>query len=478
MNGPIRRLFYATIALFAALMGMLAYQQVVNAGPLADNPYNTRKVYAQMSIDRGLMLASDRTELARNREEDGLFYRVYPQGDIASQLLGYNDVKYGQSGLEHSLNDYLTGTADEVELANFFDTLSGKQQRGANVKLTLDPKVQRTALSDLEKLGKRGAVVALDARTGAVLAMASTPTYDLNNLEADWNQLNRDQNGPLLNRVTQGLYTPGSSFKLVTTAAALESGAFNPDSKFNDEKGTINIGGNVIHNWRDQPFGEHTFAEAFAQSINTTFAQVGEKVGQDRLVEYQQKFGLYERPPLELPPDEVAVSGRYVNGSLASPGDSLDPVQVAWMAIGQEKVQVTPLQMAMIAQAIGNGGVMMKPYVVDSILDRDSTVIKKTAPGEWKRPIRDDTARTMTDMMIKVVNEGTGQGARSGKVQIAGKTGTAEVGGGKGPNAWFVGFAPAGNPQVAVAVVVEDADERGHDSSPIAHDVLLSALGM
>ncbi len=477
MNGPIRRLFYATAALFAALLGMLAYQQVVNAGSLADNPYNTRKVYAQMTIDRGLILASDRTELAKNREENGLYYRVYPQGDIASQLLGYNDVKYGQTGLEHSQNDYLTGTADEVELASLFDTLSGKQQRGANVKLTLDPKVQRTALGDLENLGKRGAVVALDVHTGAVLAMASTPTYDLNNLEADWNQLNKDPNGPLVNRATQGLYTPGSSFKLVTTAAALESGAFTPDSKFNDEKGTLDVNGNVIHNWRDQPFGEHTFSEAFAQSINTTFAQVGLKLGQDKLVEYQQKFGLYDKPPLELPPDEIAVSGRYENGSLASPGASLDPVQVAWMAVGQENLQVTPLQMAMIAQAIGNGGVMMKPYVVDSIIDRDSNVIKQAAPGEWKRPIRPDTAQTMTDMMVKVVNEGTGFGARSNKVQIAGKTGTAEVGG-HGPNAWFVGFAPAGDPKVAVAVVVEDADESGHDSSPIARDVLLAALGM
>ncbi len=477
MNGPIRRLFYATVALFAALLGMLAYQQVVNASSLANNPYNTRKVYAQMSIDRGLILASDGTELAKNREENGLYYRVYPQGDLASPLLGYNDVKYGQTGLEHSENDYLTGTADEVELTNFFDMLSGKQQIGANIKLTLDPKVQRTALSDLQNLGKRGSVVALDVRTGAVLAMASTPTYDLNNLDADWNQLNQDPNGPLLNRATEGLYTPGSAFKLVTTAAALESGDFNPDSKFNDEKGTLNVNGNIIHNWRDQPFGEHTFAEAFAQSINTTFAQVGEKLGQDKLVEYQQKFGLYEKPPLELPPDEIAISGRYENGSLASPGAGLDPVQVAWMAIGQENLQVTPLQMAMIAQAIGNGGVMMKPYVVDSIMDRDSTVIKQTSPSGWKQPIRPDTAKTMTDLMVKVVNDGTGFGARSDKVQIAGKTGTAEVSG-RGPNAWFVGFAPAQDPKVAVAVVVENADESGHDSSPIARDVLLAALGM
>ena len=478
MNSSIRKLFYVTVALFAGLMGMLVYLQMVNAKSLADNPHNTRKVYEQMRIQRGLILASDKTVLAQNQKQDNLYYRTYPQGDFAAQLIGYSDPTYGQTGLEHSMNDYLTGTADEVELTNFVDTLLGREQRGADVKLTIDPKVQSTAAAELDKLGKRGSVVVLDVHTGAVLAMVSSPTFDLNNFQANWQQLNSDPDAPLLNRATQGLYTPGSSFKLITTAAALESGQFTPDSKFRDDKGSIEINGNVIHNWTDVPFGEHNFAEAFSESINTTFAQVGEQLGQSKLEEYQQKFGLYQKPPLELPPDEIAASGRYVNGQLASPGDSMDPVQVAWMAIGQENVQVTPLQMAMIAQAIGNGGKEMKPYAVDSVMDYNGTVIKQASPEMWKQPIRADTAATMTQMMIKVVNEGTGLGAKTAKVQIAGKTGTAEVGGNKGPNAWFVGFAPANNPQVAIAVVVEDADERGHDSSPIARDTLLAALGL
>ncbi len=477
MNRSIRRLFLVTTALFAALLAMLAYQQMINAGALAENPHNTRKVYEQMHIDRGLILASDNSELAKNREAGGFYYRTYPQGDLAPQVIGYNDINYGQTGLEHSENDYLTGTADEVELTNFFDNLLGRPQTGANIKTTINPKVQRTALSDLQKIGKHGAVVALDVHTGAVLAMVSNPTYDLNDLDADWAQLNKAQSAPLLNRATEGLYTPGSSFKLITTAAALETGGFTPDEKISNGNGTLNVNGNVIHNWKDFP-GDYSFSEAFSESINTIFAQIGLKLGQQKLEEYQQKFGLYQKPPIDLPPGEVDTSGRYVNGAIAAPGSDMNQVQVAWMAIGQEDLQVTPLQMALVAQAIGNGGVMMKPYLVNQVLDLNSTVIKQTQPSEWMQSIRPDTARTMTGMMVDVVNNGTGFGARDSRVQIAGKTGTAEVGGGKGPTAWFVGFAPADNPQVAVAVVVSNADESGHDSSPIAHDVLLSALGM
>ena len=483
MNSSIRKLFYASVVLFAALLGMLAYQQVINARSLADNPHNTRKVFEQMRINRGVILASDNTELAKNRLQGGLYYRQYPLGDLFSQVVGYNDMVYGQTGLEHSQNDYLTGTADEVEVTNFINQLTGKQRAGANIKLTVDPKVQKTAMTDLQNNGKPGAVVVLDVHTGAVLAMASNPSYDPNQLEADWAQLNQDPSGPLLNRATQSLYTPGSSFKLITMAAALETGAFTPGSQFNDEKGYIDIDGNRINNYRatataaPEIFGQHTLSDAFAHSINTTFAQVGDKVGQAKLVEYQQKFGLYQAPPIDLPGDEVAVSGRYVNGHLASPNDSLDQVHVAWMAIGQENVQVTPLQMAMVAQAIGNGGSEMKPYLVDSVIDSNSTVIRKTQPEQWRQAIQPQTASTITAMMVRVVNEGTGFGARSDKVQIAGKTGTAEVGGGK-INAWFVGFAPADNPKVAIAVVVENAASTGHDSSPIARDVVLSALGM
>ena len=477
MNASIRRLFFVAVVLFASLFAMLAYRQVIQAQELADNPQNTRKVFAQMRIDRGLILASDKSVLAQNRKNEDLYYRTYPSGDLAPQLVGYSDPTYGQVGLEHSQNSYLTGTADEVELVNLFDTLSGKQKSGADVRLTIDPKVQRTALDQLQNIGKRGAVVVLDAKTGAVIAMASNPTYDPNELAANWQQLNADPASPLFNRATQGLYTPGSSFKIITASAALESGKFTPGSNFIDATGTVDIGGFTVHNYTSAPFGPHTLAEAFSESINTTFAQVGDQLGHDKLIEYMQKYGFYEKPPFDLPSDEVSASGRYDGGELLAPGAPMDRAQVASMAFGQEQLQVTPLQMAMVAQSIANGGKMMRPYVVDSVADKHGTVVKQASPDVWKTPVQPGTAGELKDMMVKVVNEGTGSKAKTSKVQIAAKTGTAEVTG-RGPNAWFVGFAPADNPRYAIAVVIEDSDAGGGIAGPVMKETLLSALGL
>jgi peptidoglycan glycosyltransferase len=477
MNAPIRRLFLVTVILFSALIAMLGYHQVVQADRLAENPNNTRKVFAQMRIERGLILDSDKSELSANRLEDDLYYRIYPGGDLAPHVTGYSNITYGRTGLERSQNDYLTGTADEVELFTLLDTIMGKEKRGADLKLTIDPKVQREAISQLQALGKSGAVVVLDIKTGAVVAMVSSPTYDPNLLEENWATLSTDPSAPLFNRATQGATTPGSSFKLITTSAALESGKFKPDSEFEDEKGSIDIYGNTINNYRTLPFGEHDLSEAFAQSINTTYAQIGDELGQDIMVDYMKRFGLYERPPFQLPEDEITISGRYEDGELADPDKSLDPVQVAWMAIGQENMQVTPLQMAMIAQAIGNGGEMMEPYVVDTVSDYNGTIIKQADPKVWKTPIDSETADELTEMMILTVEEGTGSQARTDAVEIAAKTGTAEVDG-RGPNAWFVGFAPANNPEYAIAVLIEDSDAGGGISGPVARDVLLTALGL
>jgi peptidoglycan glycosyltransferase len=467
MNQPVQRLFIITALLFAGLLLMLGYRQVVEADQLAENPYNTRKVFAQMRIERGLILAGDKSELSGNSLEDDLYYRVYPGGGLAAHVTGYSNVTYGRTGLERSQNDYLTGTADEVELLTLFDTIMGREKRGADLKLTIDPEVQQVAIQELQALG----------RTGAVVAMVSSPTYDPNLLEGNWEQLSSDPSAPLFNRATQGATTPGSSFKLITTAAALETGAYNPTSEFKDDKGSIDIHGNTINNYRTLPFGKHDLTEAFAQSINTTYAQVGDKLGQDTITEFMERFGFYERAPLELPEDELAISGRYEDGELTDPGTALDPVQVAWLGIGQENLQVTPLQMAMVAQAIANDGEMMKPYLVDTISDYNGTIIKQADPDVWKTPISSETADELKDMMIEVVEEGTGTQAKSNKVEIAAKTGTAEVEG-RGPNAWFVGFAPAENPRYAIAVLVEDSDAGGGISGPVAKRVLHKALGL
>lgn len=478
MNASIRKLFFVTVALFVALLATLAWWQVVQARNLADMPGNSRQVYAQLEIERGLILASDKSELAGNRQEGDFFYRVYPAGDLAASVVGYNDDRYGRTGIERSLNSYLTGTADEVELVNFFDTLLGRAKKGADVRLTINAGVQRTALDELREAGGTGAIVVMDVQTGAVTAMASNPSYDPSQLQANWAAWQTDPAAPLLNRATMGQYTPGSTLKLITTAAALESGSFTPASQFKDDSGSIEIGGNTIRNWRATPFGAHDFTEAFAQSINTTYAQVGDQLGAERLFEYQKKFGFYEKPPIELPADEVLASGRYVNGELSDSSQGMDRVAVAWMAVGQENMLVTPLQMAMVAQAIGNDGKMMKPYLVDSISDYNGTILKQTRPEEWKQPISQATAAALTGMMIETVNDGTGSQARTSKVQIAAKTGTAEVVTDELYNAWFVGFAPADNPRYAIAVVIAGADKSGAIASRVARDTLLSALGL
>ncbi|MDO8736687.1 MAG: penicillin-binding protein 2 [Thermoleophilia bacterium] len=477
MNPPIRKLFYVTVLLFASLIAMLGYRQIIQAQDLAENPQNTRKVYAQMRIERGLILANDRIELARNHKENDLYYRLYPTGDMMPHLVGYSNPTYGQVGLEHSQNSWLTGTADEVELVNLVDTLTGKQKRGADLKLTIDPGVQRIALGELQKIGKRGAVVVIEVKTGAVVAMASNPTYDPNELDSNWLALNADPNAPLFNRATQGLYTPGSTFKILTTAAALESGTFTPQSRFRDDRGTVDIYGFTVHNYRTEPFGEHNLSEAFSESINTTFAQVGDQLGQNRMTDTMEDFGFYEKPPFDLPADEVAASGRYENGELLKPDDPMDRTQVASMAFGQEQLLVTPLQMALVAESIANGGKMMKPYSVDSVSDYNGTIVHQASPEVWKTPLQPDTASDIKDMMIKVVNEGTGSKTKTGKVQIAAKTGTAEVTG-SGPNAWFMGFAPAENPRYAIAVVVEDSDAGGGIAGPVMRETLLAALGL
>jgi len=477
MNPAIRKLFFVTVALFACLIAMLGYRQVFQAQELADNPQNTRKVFAQMRIERGLILGSDKTELARNYKEEDLYYREYPTDELVPHLVGYNNPTYGQVGLEHSQNSFLTGTADEVELANLVDTLTGKKKRGADLKLTIDPGVQRIALGELQKLGKRGAVVVIEVQTGAVVAMASNPTYDPNELDSNWLSLNDDPNGPLLNRATQGLYTPGSTFKIITTAAALESGEFTPKSRFRDDTGTVDIYGFTVHNYRPEPFGEHNLEEAFSESINTTYAQVGDQLGKDRLTDSMESFGFYEKPPFDLPASEIAASGRYEDGELLSTGASMDRTQVASMAFGQEQLLVTPLQMALVAEAIANGGDMMKPYSVDSVSDYNGTIIRQTKPEVWKTPLKPDTADDLRDMMVKVVNEGTGSKAKTSKVQIAAKTGTAEATG-TSYNAWFIGFAPAENPRYAIAVVVEDSDKGGGIAGPVMRETLLAALGL
>lgn len=461
MEKSVRRLLLFFALLFLALIGQLTYLQVWAAPSLRDHPNNTRALEEEMRVERGLIISADGVVLAENRKEDEFFFRTYPLGALTSPWIGYNSLRFGRGGIERSHNDFLAGGAEILAIRNYLDVLTGRPRRGADVRLTIDTRVQRAAA---ESLGDRpGAVAAVDPQTGAILALVSQPRYDPNEVDQRWQALNEDAGRPFLNRALQGRYPPGSAFKPLVAAAALQEGVVTPGSPFQDE-GTYVAGGYQVRNFGGNRYGGHDFTEAMAKSINTTFAKVGVELGAERLSAYSREFGFGVEPPFSLP-----VSGG------AFPG-SLDTAHVAQVAFGQGELLATPLQMALLAAGIANRGEIMQPYLVNEIRDYRQTIVERHRPEVWRRPVSARAAAEVRDLMVQVVEDGTGTRAQIPGVQVAGKTGTAEIEGAE-PHAWFIGFAPASEPRVAVAVVVEHGGTGGSTAAPIARAVLAAALG-
>jgi peptidoglycan glycosyltransferase len=464
MDRPLRRLFLFFTLLFVALLVQLTYVQVWAAPKLKVNPANTGAVEEEMKVERGVIMSADGVELAVNSKEGQYFFREYPQGSLTSPWLGYNSLRYGRAGVERVYNEELSGQSGILGITSYWDQVVGNPHRGADLKLTIDIGVQRAAA---EALGERkGAVVALDPRTGAVLAMVSYPRYDPNDIDALWEDINSDADKPLLNRAIQGLYPPGSVFKIVVASAGLQTETVTPETEF-DDTGTVTAGGFVVNNYGGKVYGKHDFTEAFARSINTTFARVGVKMGADTLASYASDFGFNAAPPWPL---------GGAKSFFPDPGD-MDKAHVAQASYGQGEVLSTPLQMALAAAAVANDGKIMKPYMVSQVLDYHQNVLQETKPQVWLRPLSSQTATSMRDLMVQVVNSGTGTSAALEGVQVAGKTGTAEVANAE-PHAWFVAFAPADDPRVVVAVLVENAGTGGSVAAPIARQVIAAALGL
>ncbi len=463
MDKAIRRLFWVFATLFVALILMLTYVQVWAAPSLKINPANTRAVEEEMKIERGLIISADDQTLAKNDQQGQYFMREYPFGDLTEPWLGYNNLRYGRAGIERVYNEELTGQAGLLGVTGSWSQILGQTVRGSDLKLTIRMDVQEAAA---EALGNRkGAVVALDPKTGAILAMVSYPRYDPNTLTEDWKDLTADEDRPLINRATQGLYPPGSTFKMIVAAAALQTGEVTVDSTFTDS-GSVNIGGYVIHNVDERSYGEHDFQKAFASSINTTFARVGAQLGAETLFDYASAFGFGKSLPWKL---------GGATSSFPDPSD-MDKAHVAQASIGQGEVLCTPIIMALTASAVANDGAIMKPYMVDQVLSYNGAIVEKTSPSEWLRPMTPATAATMKNLMLQVVRSGTGTAAAISGVQVAGKTGTAQVADGEA-HAWFAGFAPADDPQVAVAVIVENGGSGGGVAGPIAKRVMTAVLG-
>ncbi|MEK6274404.1 MAG: penicillin-binding protein 2 [Actinomycetota bacterium] len=484
MNKQITRMAVVGIVLLAALVVGTTYWQAWAASGLADRQDNSIQRVAEFSVKRGRIYAADgRTVLADNvrRRVGGqtLYFRKYPQRGLAAHIVGYSTQVRSRAGLEASENDFLTASNTNLStvLDTTFDKLKGKTVKGNDLHLTLRAGAQRVALNALG--GKCGAAVALEPRTGRVLVSVSSPTYDPNLVEQNYNLASQTKFGcpPLQNRAAAGLYTPGSTFKVVTASAALESGKFTPSSTFNDPGYCIEYGVHVNNYDTSSPFGNVTLASAMQNSINSVFCNIGQALGGLRIVKQMKSFGFYSVPPLETPVNERAISGLYNSKrQLVDPKEE-SQIDAGRLAFGQGpetgEPQTTPLQMAMVVAAIANGGLVMRPYVVERIIAPDGSVVTKTKPDILGRAVSANTASEVTAMMESVVSGGTGTAAQIPGISVAGKTGTAESGVAGRNTTSFVAFAPADNPRVAIAVILErQSGTGGTTAAPIAKAIM------
>jgi peptidoglycan glycosyltransferase len=473
VNEPISKLFALVVVLFALLIAFTSRWTIFEAKSLADNPKNRRELLEEQRIERGRILTHDGTVLAKSvpTGQGGTFRRTYPKDGLFAHAVGYSFIRYGRAGLERSRNDELSGK--KTSITNIIDELSGQPPKGDDIRTSLSVKGQRAALAALQ--GRKGSVVALEPSTGRVLVMANVPAYNPNQVPSQLGQLNHDKDSPLLDRATQAGYPPGSTFKPVTAVAAIDSGEFRPDERLSG-KSPQTISGVPLQNFGGEQFGDITLTEALTKSVNTVWAKVGERVGLKTMAKYMQRFGFYAKPPIDLPRSDVLASGEYLGADMLDPTSGR--IDVGRMAIGQDKLRVTPLQMAMVASAIANKGVLMRPLLATESIDPDGrrTEIK---PEQMSRVMKESTAATVTAMMKNVVKDGTGGAAALTTVDVAGKTGTAEIIPAANVNQpWFIGFAPAEAPRVVIAVTIERSQggTGGQVAAPIAKQVLEALL--
>jgi peptidoglycan glycosyltransferase len=495
MNRQISAVALGSLVLLASLIVATTYWQTWAAAGLAARQDNAIQRVAQFEVRRGLIFASDgKTILAENiRKKVGgqtLYFRTYPTNGFASQVIGYSTESRSRVGLERSQNAGLTGS--NQDLGTLLDTLGSRLKGttidGNNLVLNLRVGAQRVAETRLR--GTCGAAVALNPQTGAVYAMASSPGYNPNLVEqtGGYAKIQATKapcspSAPLLNRATQGLYPPGSTFKTITAAAALDDKVFTPTSAFYDP-GYCTEYGKPVYNANDQAgheaYGNVTFAEAYQHSINAVFCMIGMKLGAGKILAEAKKFGFYSVPPLETPSDARSASGLYDQRTrrLYDPKNPDAQVDPGRLAFGQERMLVTPLQMALVAAAIGNRGVEMTPHLVNRVLSRSGSVVSRTQPQQLRVATTPKTAAAIRDMMVSVVQAGTGTAAQIPGVVVAGKTGTAETGTPNVYDAWFIFFAPAIHPVVAGAVVVENQLNGfgGAVAAPIAKAIMQAIL--
>jgi len=454
--------------MFLSIVVYLTYFEVFKKDKILTNSYNRRQWIQEDTTLRGSILDRNGVVLANSTSDGKKQERVYPFGGLYSQVIGYNSRAYGKSLLEAQYNNDLLNISGLAPVLNLKNKLTGDQKTGNNLYLTLDNNLQVKAN---QLMGDRnGAVVVMRPKTGEILAMVSKPDFDPNSsaLAQKWQEMVESSASPFLPRATQGLYTPGSTFKVITVAAALENGMEN--RKF-DDSGSIVIDGNTIKNFEGHAYGALDLKSALAMSSNVAFAQIGVDIGEKNMKDITARAGMNKEIPFDIPVN----SSRF-------PYKSMSKADLAAVGMGQGKLQVTPLYMVMVASGIANNGIMMKPYLVDRVVSVSNNTLKTTKPIAFSQVMTSETAAKVKSMMQYVVEAGTGQSASIQGVTVAGKTGTAENElTGKEKNkehAWFICFSPVNDPQVAVAVALEYSGSTGGDiAAPIARELMRQVLG-
>jgi peptidoglycan glycosyltransferase len=466
MNRQIRRVAVVVLVAFMAQPAAPLYGLVLAADRLANDSRNTRVLIKEYSIERGAIVLADRTEVAtsvrsKQRGDPLEFVRRYPQGERYGMVTGFYSLVFGRTLAEQEFNSFLLGRAPEQFGQNVTDLLTARETPGGTLVLTLDRGAQEAAEQALR--GRKGAVAALDPRTGAVLAMTTFPRYDPNQLSShnpeairrNWDRLVDDRDGPLLNRAAGALYPPGSTFKVVTAAAALENGVSLNQELPSPPVYDVPQTSADIRNFGGSSCGDSslTLPEALEISCNTTFAALGVELGDEKLAAEAEKFGFNEPSPYELP------------AATSSIPTEQDVPATAQSAIGQRDVRVSPLQMASIAATIANGGRRMAPFVGQQVLSDRGRVVKRFEGEDLGQAIPERVAGELRGMMLRVVEQGTGTAAQIPNLQVAGKTGTAQHARGRAPHAWFIGFTGSGDRAIAVAVVVEEGGDAGSEAT-------------
>lgn len=479
MNRPIRRVAVVCMVMFTMLLLNATYNIVVRQSGLNADSRNRRVRDAEFAQDRGPILAGQE-QIARSEPSDGTFgyQRLYDQPYLYAPITGYYSYDHGNTSLEANYSSKLAGTDDSQFVRRTLDLATGEQPKGASVETTIIPAAQQAAYNGLE--GKKGAVVAMDPQTGAILAMVSTPSFDPNAIAShdlqeaneSWSQLAEDPNNPLTNRATREIYPPGSVFKLVTAAAALENG--HPADAPIDSPEQLRLPGTQTDLGNDTYCGGNqvSMEQALKVSCNTAFANLALEVGEDEMRAKAEEFGFGTQPLADL----NAVASRYPT--------EMNDAQLAMTGIGQYEVAATPLQMTLVASAIANRGQLYRPYVVGTVRASNLSPIETHRPDLMSRPLSGENADALAGMMETVVTEGTGTNAQISGATVGGKTSTAQSAPDRPPYAWFTSFAKddEGTPKIAVTVFVEDAGvsrsevSGGGLAAPIARDVMESVL--